>query len=81
MLVNVFVSEASRDGALTQILVLPYEPEAVIPAHLQHIDWRFLSTTQADDEIICLPLGEAGVAIANDGYVVVTCKAAQSTLA
>jgi hypothetical protein len=72
MQVNVFVSEVRQDGEPTQMLVLPFGPEAAIPAHLQGTEWRYFATTEADDKIINLPQGEVEVAIAADGYLVVT---------
>lgn len=75
MQVNVFVSEVRQDGGPTQMLVLPFGPEAAIPTHLQGIEWRYFATTEADDRIINVPPGEVEVALAADGYLVVTTQA------
>lgn len=72
MQVNVFVSEVRQDGEPAQMLVLPYGPQAAIPSHLQSIEWRYFATAEADDRIIGLPAGEAEIALAREGYVVVT---------
>jgi hypothetical protein len=72
MRVNVFVSEVRQDGEATQLLVLPYGPLAVIPTHLQGIEWRYFATTEADDKIIGLHPGEVEIAIQEVGYAVVT---------
>jgi hypothetical protein len=72
MQVNVFVSEVHQDGEPTQMLALPSGPEAVIPSHLRGIDWRYFATTESDDKIIGLAPGEVEVALARDGYLVVT---------
>lgn len=70
MQVNAFVSEVQQDGVPTQMLVLPYGPEAAIPAHLRAIEWRYFATTEADN-IIGLRAGEVEVAMAERGYAIV----------
>lgn len=69
MQVNVFISEVKQNGEPTQMLVLPYGPEALIPSHLRHLEWRYFATAEADDRIIGLPPGEVEVALATSGYV------------
>jgi hypothetical protein len=76
MQVNVFVSKVEQDGSPTSMLVLPISAEAAIPKHLQGVEWRYLATTDTADEVI--GLGRQGVeaAIAADGYVLTSPKAA-----
>ncbi|MFD2646377.1 hypothetical protein ACFSX5_01055 [Devosia albogilva] len=79
MQVNVYVSELHQDGQPTQMLVLPFGPDAAIPAHLQNMQWRYFATTEVDDRIIGLTRGEVEVALHRDGYLIVTPKMAQPT--
>lgn len=69
MRVNVFISEVQQNGTAAQMLVLPYGPEATIPAHLQHMGWRHLAVAEADDKIIGLTKGEVEAGLARDGYL------------
>ncbi|MBJ3784015.1 hypothetical protein [Devosia sediminis] len=70
MQVNVFISPPEHNGSPTQVLVLPAGPEASIPKHLQHIDWRYFATTVAGDSVIGADKGEVEVALASQGYLV-----------
>jgi hypothetical protein len=70
--VNVYVSEVHQHGLPTQMLVLPFGPEAKIPVHLQDVQWRHFATTEADDQIIGLTRGAVEVALACDGYLLLS---------
>lgn len=72
MQVNVFISEVTQDGAPTAMLVLPSGPEAAIPPHLQHVDWRYFATVDSKDEIICRATGDVDTALAADGFALTT---------
>lgn len=72
MQVNVFISEIEHEGERTQMLVLPTGPEAMIPNHLQHRNWRYFATTDADDQCIGMPKGEVGVALSVADYLLTT---------
>lgn len=69
MQVNVFISAVEHDGSPTQMLVLPFGPEAAIPRHLQHIDWRYFATTFAGDSVIGAEKAEVEVALTSEGYL------------
>lgn len=69
MQVNVFISPVDHTGLPTQMLVLPFGPEAAIPKHLQHVDWRYFASTVAGDSVIGAEKGEVEVALASDGYL------------
>lgn len=75
MRVNVFVSEVEQDGTPTSMLVLPFTPDAVIPNVMQHIEWRYLATTNAGDSLIGFPRENVEFLLATDGYVLTTPKA------
>ena len=80
MQVNVFVSEVKQDGQPTVMLVLPTGPEAAIPAHLRDVQWRYFATTDAGDEVIGVPGRSVELALAADGYVLVTPTAASDRM-
>jgi hypothetical protein len=69
MQVNVFVSEVKQDGSPTNLLVLPFGPEAVIPHHLHHIEWRYFATTDSGDSTIGRNKKEVEAALASDGFL------------
>jgi len=71
MRVNVFIS-ASTDGEPPQLLVLSLGPEAVIPRHLQHLEWRHFATTMTDDKLLGASSVDVESAIAKDGYALVS---------
>ncbi|MBB4051128.1 hypothetical protein GGR20_000746 [Devosia subaequoris] len=71
MQVNVFISD-QKDGKAPQLLVLPMGPEAVIPRHLQHQEWRHFATTMTDDKLLGAPSPEIEAAIARDRYALVS---------
>lgn len=72
MQVNVFVSAVEQDGSPTSMLVLPSKADAAIPKHLQTVEWRYLATVDAGDEVIGLGARSVELAIAADGYVLTT---------
>ncbi len=74
MQVNVFISEVKQDGLAPTIVVLPSGPQAAIPKHLQHMEWRYFATVESGDKITGAPAGEVEAALARDGYMVVEGK-------
>lgn len=80
MQVNVMISEGRQDGEPIQMLVLPYGPQATIPSHVRHLQWRCLATAEAGDQIIGLPPGAVEAALAATGYVLTMPKAPRLAL-
>jgi hypothetical protein len=72
MQVNVFISAVNQDGASPTIVVLPAGPQAAIPRHLQHLEWRYFATVESGDKITGAPAVEVETALARDGYLVVS---------
>ncbi len=70
MQVNVFISRARQDGSPTQTLILPAVPDAVIPKHLQNIEWRYFATTDCSDSLLRAHPSEILNALNSVGYMV-----------
>lgn len=70
MQVNVFISVAQNIDVAPTFLLLPLRPQAGIPQHLQGIEWRYVTTTEADDRIIGLAPDDVESALNRDGYLV-----------
>jgi len=71
MRVNVFISDQSGDEPL-RLLVLSVGPEAVIPRHLQHLEWRHFATTMTDDKLLGASSSDIEKAIAKQGFALVS---------
>jgi hypothetical protein len=71
MQVNVFIANAAGGEGKT-LLVLPYEPMASIPRHLQGADWSYFVTTTTDDKVIGAPAATVEASIAEHGYSLVS---------
>jgi len=70
MQVNVFISAVQHNSAAPTFLLLPLRPQANIPKHLQGVEWRYLTTTEADDSIIGMAPADVEAAVVRDGYLV-----------
>lgn len=71
MRVNVFIADRSGEGP-TQLLVLSLGPEAAIPRHLQHLEWRHFATTMTDDKLLGAPSSDIEKSIAQHGFALVS---------
>lgn len=70
MQVNVFIPFPQQDSAATPMLILPDAPDAVVPEHLRHIEWRYFATVQTGDYLFGMAKDTVEAALARDGYLV-----------
>ena len=71
MRVNVFIS-ASKDGQPPSLLVLPLDPGAAIPRHLQDTEWQHFATTLTSDKLLGAKADAIEADITKNGYSIVS---------
>lgn len=70
MQLNVFATDdGSRDGS-GPILLLPLDPQAVLPPHPRSLEWRYFATIEDKDNIPGTDRDAALSAIEDDGYYI-----------
>jgi hypothetical protein len=70
MQVNVFIPVAEAEDSPTAMLVLADAPNAALPKHLRHIEWRYYATVQAGDQLIGADKATVETVLATKGYLV-----------
>ena len=70
MQVMVFISPPLENGPnhVPTLLVLPSNPKAVIPRHLQMFSWSYFADTDSEDHLIGGPEAKIAELIERDGY-------------
>lgn len=70
MQVNVFIADVEQ-GEQSSLLVLPYEPQVAIPAHLADIRWRHFAITGLDDGLLAASAAQVEDNLASQGYCLI----------
>lgn len=71
MQVNVFISTGTDDSP-RRMLVLPLDPGAAIPRHLQDTEWQHFATTLTSDKLLGARADVIEADIARNGYSIVS---------
>ena len=71
MQVNVFISTGTDDSP-RRLLVLPLDPGAAIPRHLQDTEWQHFATTLTSDKLLGARADVIEADIARNGYSIVS---------
>ena len=73
MQVVVFISKANRRKSPAPILlILPDDPAAAIPRHLQPIEWSYFATVSVTDALLGAPPEEVANDLERNGYSLVS---------
>ena len=71
MQVNVFISTGTDDSP-RRMLVLPLDPGAAIPRHLQDTEWQHFATTLTSDKLLGARADAIEADITRNGYSIVS---------